>query len=191
MANHVGPQTCLSTNEHSNRVLDETQHYFACLKEGPRRSFFNGLPKESQRRIRREGLRIEQMRAGLEYEMECQPMTKAGALLKGLKKSLREWHAIHGRTTPEAPRTPGLRHGHDSTDDEIMAPMIFFEDSRPYEIPGVDNKFPNQEISIKRLLADDRDANPLMQPCEENMIRYFHLPANNMIWVEVSVLASL
>lgn len=31
-----------------------------------------------------------------------------------------------------------------------------------------------------------KQSNPLMEECEENSIRYFHFPANNMRWVEVS-----
>jgi len=74
----------------------------------------------------------------------------------------------------------------DSVDWDVKAAMIYFKDSRPYDVPDVDNCFPNQKISIKDLLADNEESNPLMQPCEDDMIRYFHLPANNMIWVEVS-----
>jgi hypothetical protein len=37
------------------------------------------------------------------------------------------------------------------------------------------------------LLCDEGEINPLMQPCGDDIIRYFHLPANNMIWVEVSM----
>jgi hypothetical protein len=31
----------------------------------------------------------------------------------------------------------------------------------------------------------DKDKNPLMEKCEEDTIRYFHFPANCMLWVEV------
>jgi hypothetical protein len=36
----------------------------------------------------------------------------------------------------------------------------------------------------------DKDNNPLTEKCEENTIRYFHFPANNMLWVEVCVPAT-
>lgn len=80
--------------------------------------------------------------------------------------------------------TPGSGSG-GSVDSEIKASIIFFKDSRPYDIPDIENEFPNQKMSVRDLLAEDRESNPLMQPCEDNMIRYFHFPANNMIWVEV------
>jgi hypothetical protein len=31
----------------------------------------------------------------------------------------------------------------------------------------------------------NKEDNPLTEKCEKNTIRYFHFPANNMLWVEV------
>lgn len=33
----------------------------------------------------------------------------------------------------------------------------------------------------------DRDTSPLVQTCDKNIIRYFHFPANNMLWVEEAI----
>lgn len=175
---------CLSTEEHENRVLDVSKHYFGCLRVSARQKFYNILPEKSQRRICREARRIAQLRT----ELECVPETKSGALLKVFKESISEWRGINGWASVEensTPRTP--IYSNSSADSEIKASTIFFKNSRPYDIPGIDNTFPNQKIPIKKLLADNWDANPLMKPCDDNMIRYFHLPANNMIWVEVSL----
>lgn len=38
-----------------------------------------------------------------------------------------------------------------------------------------------------RDVLDKNKKNPLMEPCEKDSIRYFHFPANNMLWVEVSI----
>jgi hypothetical protein len=182
MGNHAMPQMCLSTEAHNNRILDITRHYFGCLKVSARDQFFDTLPEKYQRRIRREVRRIDQLRARL----ECQPNTKAGAILNDFQESMDNWRGLHPWMPVEPIRTPRSTYNpDDSIDDEIKAPMIYFKDSRPYDIPGVENTFPNQKIPINKLLADDAIANPLMQPCDDNMIRYFHLPANNMIWVEV------
>jgi len=183
MPHHARPQMCLSTKEHNNRVLDVSKHYFGCLRESDRRRFYNELPEKEQIRIRRQARRIEQLRT----KLECQPESKAGALLKIFKEAISDWRGVHGWSTVENENTSRLPNDLDnSADSEIRASIIFFKNSRPYDIPGIENTFPNQKITIKDLLADDPDANPLMKPCDENMIRYFHLPANNMIWVEVS-----
>jgi hypothetical protein len=118
--------------------------------------------------------------------LECQPETKAGDLLKVFNESMKEWRKVAER--PIQPRRPPSPSRHTDIDDEIKAPVIFFKNSRPHNIPGVENIFPNQKVPISTLLAEDEDSNPLMQPCEDEMIRYFHFPANNMIWVEVSTL---
>jgi hypothetical protein len=101
---------------------------------------------------------------------------------------MKDWRGVNGWMSWEANGTVPLPNDHGvDAEDEINAPMIFFKNSRPYDIPGIENSFPNQKIPIKMLLAEEPDANPLMQPCEDNVVRYFHLPANNMIWVEVSL----
>ena len=44
--------------------------------------------------------------------------------------------------------------------------------------------FPNQKIPAHDLL-DKVEDNPLREPCEPDVIRWFHFPTNNMHWVEV------
>jgi hypothetical protein len=177
------PQVCLSTEAHDNHVVDITRHFFGCLRVSVRDKFFNTLPEKYQQRIRREENRIEQLRA----KIESQPGTKAGAILREFQECIDDWRGLHPWMRVEPKQTPRTPFSLDeSIDSEIKAPMIFFKDSRPYDIPGVENTFPNQKIHLSKLLADDKYANPLMQPCDDNMIRYFHLPANNMTWVEVS-----
>ena len=45
-------------------------------------------------------------------------------------------------------------------------------------------RFPNQKIPIDHLLTKSAE-NPLNEPCPDNRLRYFHLPTNNMAWIEV------
>jgi hypothetical protein len=45
--------------------------------------------------------------------------------------------------------------------------------------------FPNQKIAIDYLLTKSED-NPLNEDCPQDRLRYFHLPTNNMAWIEVS-----
>jgi hypothetical protein len=174
---------CLSTESHDNRVLDVSKHYFGCLNESKRQRFYDGLPEKSQRRILREAHRVAQLKA----KLESQPKSKAGALLVDFKDAIKDWRAINGWSSADGKTTSELSSNlENSVDSEIKASMIFFKQSRPYSLPGVENKFPNQKISISKLLANEPDKNPLMAECDDDMIRYFHLPANNMIWVEVS-----
>jgi len=42
----------------------------------------------------------------------------------------------------------------------------------------------SHKVSIHTLLHEKQD-NPLLDPYSEDSIRYVHLPANNMTWVEV------
>lgn len=48
--------------------------------------------------------------------------------------------------------------------------------------------FPNQKIPLSLLLKGDKKKNPLMWDCEDDMIRCFHIPANNMTSCEVSLM---
>ncbi|RYP13191.1 hypothetical protein DL765_007018 [Monosporascus sp. GIB2] len=64
---------------------------------------------------------------------------------------------------------------------------MFFRDGRPITMPGVDGTFPSQKVSVQTLLTKDKDTNPLMWELGDDTIRYVHLPANNMAWVEEAI----
>jgi hypothetical protein len=49
-------------------------------------------------------------------------------------------------------------------------------------LPG---EFPNQKIPVHKLLSDTEN-NPLSEACPADHLRYFHLPTNNMRWIEVN-----
>ncbi|KAL2263960.1 hypothetical protein VTK26DRAFT_3954 [Humicola hyalothermophila] len=49
---------------------------------------------------------------------------------------------------------------------------------------GLPKSFPHQKVVMADLLSEDETRNPIMQPTDDDVIRYFHLPANNMVWVE-------
>jgi hypothetical protein len=53
------------------------------------------------------------------------------------------------------------------------------------EHPLVHGKFPHQKISIQQLLYN-KENTPLKRTLNKKQLRYFHLPANSMKWVEVS-----
>ncbi|KAH7308294.1 hypothetical protein BKA65DRAFT_415197 [Rhexocercosporidium sp. MPI-PUGE-AT-0058] len=62
--------------------------------------------------------------------------------------------------------------------------LMEFEDGRR----GIDNslcygEFPHQKLSIRQLLYNKKET-PLVRIEDKDRLRYFHLPANNMAWVE-------
>jgi hypothetical protein len=77
-----------------------------------------------------------------------------------------------------------------SQDVDIYAQVMFFKNSAPHTIDDfLPEEFPDQKMPLKRLLYDENpEGNPLLRPCSEDMIRYFHVPANDMKWVEVRYL---
>lgn len=63
--------------------------------------------------------------------------------------------------------------------------MIFFKKSEPFTDTHYPDQFPDQRIALQDLLYNkDIATNPLIQKCEDDEIRYFHLPSNNMEWIE-------
>jgi hypothetical protein len=180
---HPAPYTCLSNLNHDARVSDNVLHYFGCLPRSRRRKFFETLPADAQHRILREEQRIAKLRA----KLEAHPESNAGAKLRDFKACFREYREASGRPVPSSwsqPPPDGYPGVEETVDAEIKAPVICFKDSRPFTNPSLPGSFPHQKVTVRELLQDNEKSNPLMQPCEDGMVRYFHLPANNMIWVE-------
>jgi len=186
MANNSRPHTCLTDASHvphDDRIQDVTLHYFGCLAQSQQAEFYSRLSRKSKRRISAEVQRVRRTRSFF----EARPESKAGVNLKKFKESLSDWRQLTYRRPPDQGVHLPLENEYEgSVDGDMKAAMIFFKNSRPYTAPGFHNNFPNQKISIQDLLADNEQINPLMQPCGEDVIRYFHFPANNMTWVEVS-----
>ena len=182
MGDHDYSATYLSSFEHGHNVRDVLLHYFGCLRDAERGDFFKTLPLYKQERIEMEERRIRNLRAFLEEE----ETTKE--LIRKFKTSLSHWlgrtsHRISDKQTAVCePSEKPLKENCFGMDAQV----IYFNYSRPHHFSGCAGKFPNQTIPMRVLLYDmDRKTNPLIQPCQEGMIRYFHLPANNMEWVEV------
>ncbi len=187
MANQLLPHECLSKEPHDDRVLDVTLHYFGCLEASRREKYFASLPPKSQKRLRDEQLRVRKIRS----HFDAHPKTEGWKSLNEFRTNMGIWRRLNRRREPVEERflsPQGNRVEDEEVENDIKASMIYFNDSRPYDVPGFDNTFPNQKILVKDLLADDEILNPLMQACGDKMIRYFHLPANNMVWIEVSLI---
>ena len=184
------PSTCLSEKPHEARVSDVTLHFSGCLPMAKRRRYVQSLPAEAQERILRRLGKTAALRRKLETSAQD---SNAAASLRAFQAALAEWRASHGRPSPlgassRTPPSPGPYHWVDGgVDADIKASVIYFKDGRPADAPGVPRRFPHQAVTVRELLADDAETNPLMQPREPGVVRYFHLPANNMLWVEEAV----
>ena len=178
MGDHDYPATCLSSFEHGNDVRDVVLHYFGCLRESEREAYFNTLLPHKQHRIEQERARIRDQRALFEAE------DRTKDLVRKFKNSLGHFFPRR-RGTPES-STNSVKLSKDNA-WEMNAYALFFRNSERYSDPNCTDRFPNQKVPVKDLLYnEDKNTNPLMRDCEENEIRYFHLPGNNMEWVEVS-----
>jgi hypothetical protein len=77
--------------------------------------------------------------------------------------------------------------GKDHTYKGLQAGAVYFKNGEPYSHPKLSGSFPDQSTPLVNLLARDNDRSVLMDPCEEGMLRWFHIPANNMSWVEEAI----
>lgn len=87
-----------------------------------------------------------------------------------------------------------LDSGPDNSEDDPKKPdygyngwVIVWEEDKGWvsmDHPLVHGSFPHQKISIQQFLYN-KEGTPLKRSSRRDQLRYFHLPANNMRWVEV------
>jgi hypothetical protein len=191
MGDHDSSATCLSSEtqhllEGPKEVRDVLLHYFGCLRQDKREAFYDSLDAHQQLWIRDELRRIRELRALFEARNDglVRLLTtslsnlRQSAPYRKLKRRGPAVDPIESRLEAPAPN-PAHRCG-------LNANMILFWDSKKYTDEDYPDEFPNQKLPIDELLYNkDKGKNPLMKPCPKKMIRYFHLPANNMSWAEV------
>ncbi len=191
MGDHDSPGTCLSSDprhqlDSAKDVRDVLLHYFGCLERKNRKAFYDSADAHQQLRIREEHRRIRDHRALFEARddgLVCLLTTNLSMLRqsKDFRKLNQQGPAedlIEKGTEDSIPSHPN-RYG-------LNANMILFKDSKKYTDKNYPDEFPNQKIPIDELLySEDGARNPLVNECPQNVIRYFHLPANNMSWIEV------
>jgi hypothetical protein len=191
---------CSGTNDsvsHGDLIEENVLHYFGCLKFSEREDFLESLEETDKvkLRIEEELSRTAKLRKILEAEGL---KTETGRLLRSFKATLSHWLPKR-RSQPPVPDKEPASKSKKSPEDEVAevvlgdlrANVIYFKRKtderhpRPYDHPALDDTFPNQRVPLSLLLEDNPKDNPLMWKCDENMIRYFHIPANNMSWIEV------
>ncbi|EAQ83492.1 hypothetical protein CHGG_09896 [Chaetomium globosum CBS 148.51] len=195
MPHHTPPATCLSNRPHDNRVSDAAVHFNGCLPTSRLGRFYESLSPESQQRIVRINEKIASLRDRLET---TERDSTAGARLRDCKRAMAQWRAATGRPSPsytatskpgpasrsETPGTPAFGGANHPADIHTKASVMSFKNGQPCDVPGLAKTFPNQKISMADLLCEDETRNPIMKPAQDGAVRYFHLPANNMAWVE-------
>ena len=176
MGDHDYPATCLSSVEHGRDVRDVVLHYFGCLRENERAIFFDSLPSHKKQRNKDEERRIGEQRAVFEAGEETKYLVKRFRTSLGhyVKRALPS-HSSAGLLRPCQENGYGLN-----------AYAVFFKNSERFSDKSCSDQFPNQKIPVRDLLYNkQKETNPLMRDCGDDEIRYFHLPGNNMEWIEV------
>jgi hypothetical protein len=196
MADYTSLDKCSLCKDH---VHSHVAHFFGCIKEKDKDAYLENLPAKAKDQIEAEKQQIEQSKKRLEAQIQgAAAYDGGGKLLQDFKQSLSHWRR-RGKAPVKRPMPPQEPDPQELEDDpnfqpeddpDLKASMIFFKDSgygmRAYSLPGFEGEFPNQKIQLKTLIFEENPRrNPLAEKCEPEMIRYFHLPANNMTWVEV------
>jgi hypothetical protein len=196
---------CESAHHH------QVKHYFGCLKASEQYGYFMQLDLKEQGRLLTEMRRFARLRRSFEKQ---EVGTTAEVLLSNVKTSLGEWRkhlppkvrdAVIANSLIKEPDLPGLPSAEDiekevedlnkkpENDPDLKANIVFYKRSKAnthyveHTEPRIPDKFPHQKVSVKSLLYEkNEETNPLMMDCGKDILRYVHLPANNMRWLEES-----
>lgn len=192
---------------------DLNSHFFGCLKNSEQADFLHRLTEGNRARIQNEELRIARLRFIVERRQDIEEgvlLRRHKQAIRqwreraGLKshesfaKKLPNGHAskveikgddeLEDDLKPLKPAKPIIQLDGLNEDLDVSVNMMFFKNSSPQTLKEfLPEEFPEQNIPLNRLLYDeDPERNPLLRKCPEDTIRYFHVPANDMKWVEVS-----
>ncbi|KAN0096257.1 hypothetical protein V8E51_015062 [Hyaloscypha variabilis] len=192
------------TGIHSNSIEDGLLHFFACLKFSEREGYLESLQGTERLELRQRIVDELARTARLRKIFEAEGLkTETGRLLKSFKATLHQQfqrRRARQKSSESEPSSHVPITKSKNLDDEVTevvlgdlrANVIYFKKRskdahpHPYDHPELEGTFPNQRVPLGLLLRDN-PKNPLMWKCEEDMIRYFHIPANNMSWVEEAI----
>jgi len=193
------------TGIHSNSIEDGLLHFSACLKFSEREGYLESLQGTERLELRQRIVDELARTARLRKIFEAEGLkTETGRLLKSFKATLHQQFqrrrarqkSSESEPSSHVPITKSKNLDDEVTEvvlEDLRANVIYFKKRakdahpHPYDHPELEGTFPNQRVPLGLLLRDN-PKNPLMWKCEEDMIRYFHIPANNMSWVEVKSL---
>jgi len=166
--------TCLSVEPHDDNILDVCLHYFGCLRYNEQSEYFNHLSLSDQELIRERERRVQKIKDGLKHDAATLPV------LDALTESLREFRPI-----PQTYLAQSMESEH-LLGAGMSARMVLFKDGKPHRDNAFPRDWPDQKLPLDQLLYGASPENPLATArASKDMIQWFHLPANDMGWVEV------
>jgi hypothetical protein len=125
-------------------------------------------------------------------------------VLEKFTRSLRAWRAEVNKgyaqgilVIPKGDSIPAIPAPHELEKSmDLNATIILYENGKGsnFEQKAVRGEFPNQKVSLYTLFNERTSTNPLFDGAkngDSSKIQYFHLPANNMEWVEVLLIVLL
>jgi hypothetical protein len=196
------PVTCLSAEPHDGNVSDALTHYMGCIDVSARSIYFSQRASKSERvKIQSEFRRIDHLREALLHTSD----KKDRALLETVGTNLDEWRSDRREGIkrvrawsqrrdvpwhdPESAGTEKAATDRYHPDKDLKAYALAFKDGKGVTIDNelCSGKFPDQKIVVHDLLRSENS--PLGKHTAESTassgnVRYFHLPSNNMQWVE-------
>lgn len=175
-------RTRISRQQHQHQVLAPLKENLKQWKNEAKTNQAQNILEVEKRRSRLFAVSVP---ADEEGENRWSRMYKRLANEMRILKAISQW-PLDQPSIP--PRVAGEPADAETNTYGFKAPIMYFNKgagghTHNHKHPKVTGVFPNQKIEVKYLLADTED-NPLKEPCLPNRIRYFHLPANNMAWVE-------
>jgi hypothetical protein len=155
------------------RALFEKEEETAILVDDFKKShneYFQSLSPEKREQIKDKEKRLGKQRSILEVQKSPESPNKAFS-----RQSTSSLDGASNVTKPSKENGFGFH-----------AYAVFYKKSEPWNDDSCIDQFPNQKKPLKDLLYHKIKAeNPLMRDCDEDEIRWFHFPGNNMDWIEV------
>lgn len=196
--NHGFPLSCMSAGDHLPTERNHMVHYFGCLEFCQRKAYFQTLDDDVKEQIKTELRRVKFLRDALKkdrdevylvHEFEAALGKWKDAKINKLGE-VKTWRMDNGKPNNADHFNPNAANESKQTerpeydaDMDTNARVIMFgkPDGFDFEEPNLKGKFPNQKIQVSKLL-DPKDNTSLLHKSrhKSGMVRYFHLPTNNM-----------
>lgn len=215
MGDHDITPTCLSAEPHKAR--DHLLHYTGCEEFHNRSAYLGQLEIEQAHQIEHELRRISYLRSkigtmGSNDKNLIDNLGDSLTLWRGTDdykdglEQVKKWRALK-RKLPNGQQQPEFTAKADPTSDynpdlDIKAHFLKYEHlkpgSDPVRTPGpqsdqsqdnglVGEHFVTQKIPVADLLDPTKPSALKRTLNQHESIKYFHLPANNMLWVEKAI----
>jgi hypothetical protein len=183
----MGPKSRSAENQHAKS--DDILATFFSLRYDGREEWYRKAPNDWKTQIDLETRRISDLRKSIASDKKYSRLVNQ---VETQREKFTRTRAGLGKDTgpPRANKShPAPSQEERKTQSNTLGPQasfILFQDGLPIQStsPKCQGNCPNQTVPIYELLDDEED-NPLTRKCPEGFIRYVHLTANNMSWVEV------